>query len=668
MRFRYWYRILSVSLTAMLLVVAAGCSTTASGAKSAPITKAAGGMLNLDAAGTVQIPPGGVDGDGFLHARASDSGPETRPDPVFKPLGPALKVDLDGARLTGAAFLEFRVPPAPDGAQEAPFSPIWMYYDDAARKWVPAASHFDAARQLLIVQTQHLSWWRPFSWDWSGVRDFVKGLADGTFGVDVLAGASAPTCNRENEARAKARSEVTAGDHLLWCVDLDASDELLLRVVNNRRMALQVQMFPGVQLAERPMQPLSVKYLGPITEQWLAARNNLATIVLGPGEAATFHVTDLTNRTGVGTTPSAVSYVTDVLDIGIEELSWTFGKFGLAATTDKEQLYRTLFADGRMVECLSAGLNDKSVVADPSSAGALGRSLGELVLGCIADEAENQLPTLAAGLVTAAAFLGSLVKTGLRAIQDLLAAGEYLTDLVSGRNNFFIALSASPTPGTGAPGPSKSAPAAPLASGGSSPEKGNPGGSVAPPVAPPVQKTAPPAPSNLIAKPGDPTSIELSWSGSGDASGFEINNGETSRSAPGNAKRYVWTGLHAGEYMCFKIRAISDGGQSAWTPQSSPYYVCATTPDLVSGDGAPSAPTDVHTDQFYGTLKWTDTSPNEQGFHIYQNGRLVGTEPANSTQFHGTMVGACSDTITVGAYNAAGETKTAPISYCYSHY
>lgn len=69
MRFRYWYRILSVSLTAMLLVVAAGCSTTASGAKSAPITKAAGGMLNLDAAGTVQIPPGGVDGTvSYTHA------------------------------------------------------------------------------------------------------------------------------------------------------------------------------------------------------------------------------------------------------------------------------------------------------------------------------------------------------------------------------------------------------------------------------------------------------------------------------------------------------------------------------------------------------------------------------------------------------------------------
>jgi hypothetical protein len=81
----------------------------------------------------------------------------------------------------------------------------------------------------------------------------------------------------------------------------------------------------------------------------------------------------------------------------------------------------------------------------------------------------------------------------------------------------------------------------------------------------------------------------------------------------------------------------------------------------------PAAPTDVHIDQFGSTgLRWNDNSNNEQGFHVHQNG-LVATEPANSTRLHGSLVGACSDTLVVGAFNAAGEARSAPVSYCTAH-
>src|SRR5674536_265915 len=82
----------------------------------------------------------------------------------------------------------------------------------------------------------------------------------------------------------------------------------------------------------------------------------------------------------------------------------------------------------------------------------------------------------------------------------------------------------------------------------------------------------------------------------------------------------------------------------------------------------PAAPTDVHVDQFYGVLRWTDNSNNENGFRVYQNGMLIGVENTNSTQFHGTAVGSCSDIIVVSAYNAAGESRSTPVSYCSSHY
>ena len=67
-------------------------------------------------------------------------------------------------------------------------------------------------------------------------------------------------------------------------------------------------------------------------------------------------------------------------------------------------------------------------------------------------------------------------------------------------------------------------------------------------------------------------------------------------------------------------------------------------------------------------LRWTDNSNNESGFRVYQNGTLIGVEDANSTQFHGTAVGSCSDMIVVSAFNATGESRSTPVSYCSRHY
>src|SRR5664280_2622354 len=106
-------------------------------------------------------------------------------------------------------------------------------------------------------------------------------------------------------------------------------------------------------------------------------------------------------------------------------------------------------------------------------------------------------------------------------------------------------------------------------------------------------------------------------------------------------------------------------GQDAQNPSAGRN---ARNPSAGQQSLLPAAPTDVHVDQFYGVLRWTDNSNNENGFRVYQNGTLIGVENTNSTQFHGTAVGSCSDMIVVSAYNAAGESRSTPVSYCSSHY
>lgn len=98
-------------------------------------------------------------------------------------------------------------------------------------------------------------------------------------------------------------------------------------------------------------------------------------------------------------------------------------------------------------------------------------------------------------------------------------------------------------------------------------------------VTAPPTSTAPAAPSNLTATAVDQHDIKLTWhDNSSNETGFEINNGVTSRNTGANSTTYTWGGLAPGTYMCFKIRSYSSAGDSAWDPSASPYYVCTTTP------------------------------------------------------------------------------------------
>lgn len=94
-----------------------------------------------------------------------------------------------------------------------------------------------------------------------------------------------------------------------------------------------------------------------------------------------------------------------------------------------------------------------------------------------------------------------------------------------------------------------------------------------------VVAAVPNAPSNLAATAVDPNDIRLTWQDNSDnETGFEINNGVTSTDVGANSTSYTWGGLSPNTYMCFKVRAYNDAGDSAWDPNVSPWYVCATTP------------------------------------------------------------------------------------------
>ncbi|MFC7760897.1 protein kinase [Catellatospora bangladeshensis] len=89
----------------------------------------------------------------------------------------------------------------------------------------------------------------------------------------------------------------------------------------------------------------------------------------------------------------------------------------------------------------------------------------------------------------------------------------------------------------------------------------------------------PAAPSGLTATTPGPDQIRLRWTdNAGDETGFTITNGNTTRNVGANVTGYDWTGLDAGTYMCFKVRAHNAAGVSAYTPSAQSDWVCITTP------------------------------------------------------------------------------------------
>lgn len=421
---------------------------------SAAVTAADGAVLQLGTSGAVRIPPGAVDRDGVLRVRRDDpSAPPVREG--FLPHGPSLRIELDGAALVGEAIIEFPMNPEAIDESTGPLIPVGMFLDETSGRWTAAESpQYNAVEKRLSVRTKHFSLWQAFTFDWDWARRAATGLLEGTL-INELAGATRPNCTRETAANNRVRRYVTAGnpltsspipggDHLLWCLDLDDADQLLLRVANNRRMAIQVKMFAGLELMPATVpRPLAIKYVGRIADEFLNAQDGIRAIVLGYQEQAVFRVNNPSPRAWIGTAPSGASFATDVIDIGVNLLALTFSTAGEAARS-APSMYELLFEKFDTGNCISGGLHDRSVLADPAEIQAVTRSVVELVIGCVGETLARALPALAGSALHVAAIVVNSLRILVDTINATMGSLQLLGDIAAGRWNYFVILEALP--------------------------------------------------------------------------------------------------------------------------------------------------------------------------------------------------------------------------------
>jgi hypothetical protein len=233
------------------------------GSVSQRITAADGGSVSLSGAITLDIPAGALPGDATVTITAEeDEGPAPTDLDGAEPVGDKFKVDLGGQKPSGKVLVEIAFAPEllPEGTPED--AVFLAYYDESSQQWIPVGGRVDKDRNVVIVETDHLSWWNPFTWNWDAWIAFLHKtlslrLTDFVEGISLLTG----ECNESSQ---NVTVDNSKGNTVIkGCIDNDDPTGPELRVVNLK--SFYVGLSPA---AGGPGYPKAT--------------------ILGPGDAATF--------------------------------------------------------------------------------------------------------------------------------------------------------------------------------------------------------------------------------------------------------------------------------------------------------------------------------------------------------------------------------------------
>ena len=141
------------------------------------VTASKGGSIAL-AEAQLSVPPGAVTGNGHLDASMAAAPPQTAQQAgtggskLLSAVSAPVHFAITGASLTRPVRITFRIPSSavPTALPAALRSDaVWLsFYDSAAGRWQPVPSRYDPAAGTVTAEVRHLSWWMPWSWDWTG--------------------------------------------------------------------------------------------------------------------------------------------------------------------------------------------------------------------------------------------------------------------------------------------------------------------------------------------------------------------------------------------------------------------------------------------------------------------------------------------------------------------
>ena len=150
--------ILAFTLTSL------ACGTSGADVREVDVEISEDGTIELPSGGRV-IPPEGA----RIDTTSVSLWTSTKPPFEFEgadSIGSAYLIDFGSVDLPDEVTLEIPYDPGdlPEGTAEGEV--FAAYYDEGAEEWVPVAGRVDQDRNVIVVTTDHLSWWNPFTWNW----------------------------------------------------------------------------------------------------------------------------------------------------------------------------------------------------------------------------------------------------------------------------------------------------------------------------------------------------------------------------------------------------------------------------------------------------------------------------------------------------------------------
>ncbi len=235
-------RIVALAFLPLVPVVLVACKGPDRSASLSQRVPAAGGRVSFGDTVTVQFPPGAVPGGTEVTIRKG-VGPHDSLD-GGQSLGSAFSIDIGGQTLSTPVTLEIAFDPNKLPKGSSADQAFLATYDQAKNVWIPVPSHVDTQRKVITVQTGHLSWWNPFSWNWGAwIAVLNKGLTGNV--TDFLQAVALLTNDCPQRAATVSVDASQANNVLQGCVERDDPSSPQLRIVNPKSFFFEVKPIAG---------------------------------------------------------------------------------------------------------------------------------------------------------------------------------------------------------------------------------------------------------------------------------------------------------------------------------------------------------------------------------------------------------------------------------------
>jgi len=231
-------------LVLVLVAVVVALPPSLSSESSRSISATDGGIVAIGDQLTVRIPAGALSADSTVTIRrATDA---TRPTATLEAgiaVGGAHTIELSEATLQRPVVLEIAFDPAklPKGSpREIVFA---ASYDEAAQRWVPVYGRVDPTRNVVIIETDHLSWWQPWTWD---IPKLVLAISLRIEKLGSVIGIPTPEIPRC--AALPLHTTYESSSALIGCLERTGNEgEALVRLANNRLYGILIDPPAGAR-------------------------------------------------------------------------------------------------------------------------------------------------------------------------------------------------------------------------------------------------------------------------------------------------------------------------------------------------------------------------------------------------------------------------------------